>query len=181
MRFPNRSTSIGQMINTYLAGQRQAEDHVIHLLFSANRWESAAEIERLIAEGTTVVLDRYYYSGIVYSTAKRVEGMDLDWCRHPEVGLQRPDVCVFLDVSAEVAEQRGGFGAERYEKAEMQGRVRELFGELRAKGREDGEDVVVVDAGRTVEEVQAEIWRVVEGTVKKVAAEGRGLRKVEAW
>ncbi|KAK0945084.1 Thymidylate kinase [Friedmanniomyces endolithicus] len=181
MRFPNRSTPIGQMINSYLAGQTQAEDHVIHLLFSANRWESAAEIERLIEAGTTVVLDRYYYSGIVYSAAKLVDGMGLEWCRQPEVGLPRPDVCVFLDVDTEVAKQRGGFGEERYEKAEMQVRVRGLFGELRAKGGHEGDDIVVVDAGMEVKDVQESIWRIVDGVVKKVAVEEMTLRKVDPW
>ncbi|KAK1071508.1 Thymidylate kinase [Friedmanniomyces endolithicus] len=181
MRFPNRTTPIGLMINSYLAGQTQAEDHVIHLLFSANRWESAAEIERLIAAGTTVVVDRYYYSGIVYSAAKRVDGMDLKWCRQPEVGLPRPDVCVFLDVDTEVARRRGGFGEERYENAEMQRRVRELFAELQARGRHEGDDIVEVDAGMEVEEVQNRIWRVVDGVVNKMAAEEMTLRKVDPW
>lgn len=38
---PDRSTSIGQMIDSYLKNDSQQEDHVIHLLFSANRWEAA--------------------------------------------------------------------------------------------------------------------------------------------
>jgi dTMP kinase len=29
------------MISNYLTGQSEQEDHVIHLLFSANRWELA--------------------------------------------------------------------------------------------------------------------------------------------
>jgi hypothetical protein len=37
----DRSTPIGKMINSYLSGATDAEDHVIHLLFSANRWEAA--------------------------------------------------------------------------------------------------------------------------------------------
>jgi len=37
----DRSTPIGQMINNYLTGESEQEDHVIHLLFSANRWELA--------------------------------------------------------------------------------------------------------------------------------------------
>lgn len=41
MRFPDRTTPIGQMINAYLTGTSEQEDHVIHLLFSANRWEAA--------------------------------------------------------------------------------------------------------------------------------------------
>jgi Thymidylate kinase len=37
----DRSTPIGMMINDYLRGESDQEDHVIHLLFSANRWEAA--------------------------------------------------------------------------------------------------------------------------------------------
>jgi dTMP kinase len=37
----DRTTPIGQMINSYLSGKSEQEDHVIHLLFSANRWEVA--------------------------------------------------------------------------------------------------------------------------------------------
>jgi dTMP kinase len=37
----DRTTPIGQMINSYLSSQSETEDHVIHLLFSANRWEAA--------------------------------------------------------------------------------------------------------------------------------------------
>jgi dTMP kinase len=40
LRFPDRTTPIGQMIDAYLKGGSEVEDHVIHLLFSANRWEA---------------------------------------------------------------------------------------------------------------------------------------------
>ena len=36
----DRSTPIGQMIDSYLKSDVTMEDHVIHLLFSANRWEA---------------------------------------------------------------------------------------------------------------------------------------------
>lgn len=36
----DRSTPIGQMIDSYLKSDVEMEDHVIHLLFSANRWEA---------------------------------------------------------------------------------------------------------------------------------------------
>lgn len=38
-RFPDRNTSVGQMISSYLANKSQLDDRTIHLLFSANRWE----------------------------------------------------------------------------------------------------------------------------------------------
>jgi dTMP kinase len=37
----DRSTSIGKMIDAYLSSKTDLEDHAIHLLFSANRWECA--------------------------------------------------------------------------------------------------------------------------------------------
>lgn len=177
LRFPNRSTPIGQMINSYLTNQTSQEDHVIHLLFSANRWEAAAEITSLVEAGTTVLVDRYYYSGCVYSAAKRNPNMDLLWCRHPEVGLPRPDLCVFLDLDAEEVAKRGGFGGERYEREELQGRVRELFAEMQGHG-EEGEDVVLVDAKGSVEEVEERVWGVVVGRLGKVRG---GLRRVGEW
>lgn len=38
-RFPDRNTGVGQMISSYLTNKSQLDDHAIHLLFSANRWE----------------------------------------------------------------------------------------------------------------------------------------------
>ncbi|KAF2789525.1 thymidylate kinase [Melanomma pulvis-pyrius CBS 109.77] len=176
-RFPDRTTPIGQMINSYLSGKSEQEDHVIHLLFSANRWEAAASIQADLAAGTTVVIDRYYYSGCVYSAAKNNPSLDLAWARHPEVGLPRPDLCLFLDISNTEAEKRGGYGEERYEKREMQDRVRNLFNDL-MEGP-DKDDFIRIDAGRSLEEVQKSIQIAVQETVEKVDREGSPLRFVQ--
>lgn len=66
--------------------------------------------------------------------------MSLEWCRQPDVGLPRPDLCIFLDISAEAAAKRGGFGTEKYEKKEMQDQVRILFETLMQKP--EGDDFV---------------------------------------
>ncbi len=39
-RYPNRTTNIGKLINNYLSKEIELEDHAVHLLFSANRWET---------------------------------------------------------------------------------------------------------------------------------------------
>ncbi|OAR02000.1 hypothetical protein LLEC1_05916, partial [Akanthomyces lecanii] len=70
MRFPDRTTQIGQMIDSYLKSAVRMDDHAIHLLFSANRWEAAEGINTLLESGTTIVCDRYAHSGMVYSAAK---------------------------------------------------------------------------------------------------------------
>ncbi|KAK0614555.1 thymidylate kinase-like protein [Immersiella caudata] len=208
MRFPDRTTPIGTMIDAYLKSQTTMDDHVIHLLFSANRWEAAATINSLLAEGVTVLCDRYYYSGIVYSAAKQNPTLDLAWARAPEVGLPRPDLVLFLDLSEEQAKKRGGWGGEVYEKGEMQRVVRELFwglsmgkigtevggeGEvalgspnpervtgLERRFRQEEEDLHVVDASPSVEEVAEHVWRVVKRRVDAVerGEVGATVRKV---
>ena len=40
-KFPDRTTPIGKMIDAYLRSESEIDDHAIHLLFSANRWELA--------------------------------------------------------------------------------------------------------------------------------------------
>jgi dTMP kinase len=55
IRFPNRSSVIGQMINNYLTSSSDMSDQTIHLLFSANRWEAASGIEEKLLAGTTLV------------------------------------------------------------------------------------------------------------------------------
>lgn len=163
------------MIDSYLQGSSEVEDHVIHLLFSANRWEAVSRIESAIAAETTVLIDRYYYSGIVYSAAKCNPSLSLQWARNPDVGLPRPDVCIFLNVSAEIAMQRGGYGGERYETQEMQDRVRKLFFQLR--GEPEGDGLVVVDGGRSPDSVEAEIADVVARVYGEVDIEARPLRR----
>lgn len=128
VKFPERSTTIGQMINAYLNSSATLSDEAIHLLFSANRWELAPYIQRKLQEGVWLVVDRYVYSGAAFSSAK---GLDLDWCMAPDRGLPEPDLVIFLDVSASVAEKRGGYGAERYERQEFQAVVKTQFQLLR--------------------------------------------------
>jgi thymidylate kinase len=36
----DRTTMIGKMIDAYLQNTENLDDHAVHLLFSANRWEA---------------------------------------------------------------------------------------------------------------------------------------------
>ncbi|CAK5274702.1 unnamed protein product [Mycena citricolor] len=161
LKFPDRTTAIGQMIDAYLRSHTELDDRAIHLLFSANRWELVSMIKNLVSQGTTVICDRYAFSGVAFSAAK---GLPLAWCRAPDVSLPAPDLTVFLDISPEDARKRGGYGEERYEKEEMQRKVREIFAEI---GREFSEGRwVVLDAGRERDLVTQDIWQ----TVHKLAS-----------
>ncbi|GAO48231.1 deoxythymidylate kinase-like protein [Saitoella complicata NRRL Y-17804] len=171
-KFPDRTTPIGTMIDAYLRSTSDLDDHAVHLLFSANRWEASSAIKAELEAGVTVVVDRYIYSGIAFSRAK---GLDGAWCRAPDVGLPRPDVAIFLDISEEAAAERGGYGEERYEKKEMQRKVRQDFLELRDDERDAG-DWAVVDAGQSVEEVEENIWKAAQKGIER--ARTKDLRTV---
>ncbi|KAJ5191552.1 Thymidylate kinase [Penicillium cinerascens] len=164
IRFPDRTTPIGKLIDSYLRGAVNQDDHSIHLLFSANRWEIAKSIEEDINSGITVIVDRYSYSGAVYSAAKANPTLSLEWAWQPELGLPRPDICLFLSISAEEAAKRGGYGAERYENEAMQTRVRELFRTLFERQK----DVCIVNAGKSLVEVSRDIQSAVSECVARL-------------
>ncbi|CAO3611274.1 unnamed protein product [Cunninghamella blakesleeana] len=147
-KFPDRTTQTGKMIDGYLKQSIQMDDHAIHLLFSANRWETMQSIKELLEKGVTIIADRYAFSGVAFSSAK---GLDFNWCKQPDVGLLVPDLVMFLDLSMEEAEKRGGFGEERYEKRELQLRVRDEFNQLM------DDSWKIIDASKSVEEVHQDM------------------------
>uniref|UniRef100_A0A4W5LIV3 dTMP kinase n=1 Tax=Hucho hucho TaxID=62062 RepID=A0A4W5LIV3_9TELE len=69
MRFPERSTKIGQLINSYLENKSNLEDHTVHLLFSANRWELVPLMKEKLEQGISLVVDRYAFSGVAFTSA----------------------------------------------------------------------------------------------------------------
>jgi dTMP kinase len=153
------------------------DDHAVHLLFSANRWEAASQIEKDIANGITVIIDRYSYSGAVYSAAKNKADLSLHWAWQPEIGLPRPDVWFFLNLSQEEAEKRGGYGLERYETRNLQLRVGQLYMSL--VGIEGNEEMRVIDAGRSAEDVAQDIVAGAMLTIDNIGSKGP-LRRLGA-
>jgi thymidylate kinase len=51
-------------------------------------------MEKKLKEGTTLVVDRYSFSGVAFTSAKEKEGIDLDWCK----------VCGCLSLGVRVSE-----------------------------------------------------------------------------
>ena len=171
-RYPDRTTGMGKMINAYLQSKTEMDDGAIHLLFSANRWEKRAAMEEKLSSGVTLVVDRYSYSGVAFTAAKGVPGLDLEWCKAPERGLLRPDAVLYLNMPIEAAQKRGGFGEERYETSDLQKAVRANFEQL----TEDW--WTIVDATGTVEEVAEECERVAKDAVDRCKT---GLEFTRLW
>mmetsp|Transcript_12009 Transcript_12009/g.13774 ORF Transcript_12009/g.13774 Transcript_12009/m.13774 type:complete len:81 (-) Transcript_12009:109-351(-) len=68
----------------------------------------------------------------------------------------------------EEAEKRGGYGNERYEKQDMQRRVRQKFEELKIadEGRIPWH---IIDAAKSVEDVTSDITVILDKIVEEVA------------
>ncbi|KAH3806789.1 hypothetical protein DPMN_135115 [Dreissena polymorpha] len=147
------------MINDYLACKQDVDDHAVHLLFSANRWERVSMMLKLLEQGTSLIVDRYAYSGVCYTAAKR--GFDMSWCKQPDIGLPRPDTIVYLTLSSEAAAKRGNYGEERYEQTDFQKKVADNFAAL----TEDSWKVI--DADKSIENLQAELLDICKETIKR--------------
>lgn len=156
-KFPQRETEIGKLINTYLTDKDfKLSDEAAHLLFSANRWELVDQIIDDLNNGYLIILDRYVYSGVAYSSAK---GLDFNWCLNPDKGLPKPDLAIFLKFkNSGNNSDRDGFGDERYEVVEFQEKVKIMF-ENFANNKEW--KPLFVD-GLNIEQVETKIWEVVE-------------------
>lgn len=150
-RFPDRNTAIGRMISSYLMNNTQLDDQAIHLLFSANRWEKRLLMENKLKNGTTLVVDRYSYSGVSFSAAK---GLDINWCKAPERGLIAPDLVIYMDISPEEAARRGSYGVERYEQLDFQKNVARCYQILRDATWE------VIDASLSLELIENQIQEI---------------------
>ena len=77
--------------------------------------------------------------------------MILQWCKAPDVGLPAPDIVFYMRVSPEAAARRGGYGEERYEKAEFQRTVSANFDKLQ------GGNWVVIDADQPIEQIHQQV------------------------
>ncbi|XP_062252402.1 thymidylate kinase [Platichthys flesus] len=152
MRFPDRSTTIGQLISAYLQKKSDLEDHTVHLLFSANRWEMVPLIKKKLEQGITLVVDRYAFSGVAFTGAK--PGFCLDWCMKPDVGLPKPDLVMFLQLSPVEAALRGQYGEERYETSSFQRAVQQKFEHLM---KDPSINWQVIDASKSVDQVHKDI------------------------
>ncbi|SCV00177.1 LAMI_0G03362g1_1 [Lachancea mirantina] len=172
LKFPDRTTPVGQLIDDYLKNRHNPlPDQAIHLLFSANRWEAARRIESALFAGKHVILDRYVYSGAAYSCAKNVPGMDMKWCLDPERGLIKPDFTIFFMNNGHESEQRAGFGDERYETVQFQDRVKHTFLELfetweNASYRENNMRFLNV-ANKSITEVALEVKQIAEKCIRQ--------------
>ena len=79
------------------------------------------------------------------------------------MGLPAPDLVVYLDLSADTAEQREQFGTERYEVAQFQEQVKEQFSQMVES------NWMVLNAAQSIDSLHRNILRLAQSTITEKA------------
>lgn len=161
---PTQSVT-GGLLRDALGGLVQRDAYELSALFLLDRIFHNVNphngIRTYLDKGVDVICDRYYYSSFAY------QGMDaeLQWVMDmnlhcPEI--QKPDVCVFLDIAPETGEERmcrSRSDREIYEQTDTQRKIRSRFYEV-FELLKDRENIQIVDASRSIAEISADIIKI---------------------
>lgn len=148
-RYPDRKSSIGQIIDSHLRGEIELDRRALAMLFSADRWKDWQEIEDHLRSGRCVIVDRYVDSAVAYG---RANGLTREFCRTLDAGLHVPDTVVYLVADPSSLQGREAYGTEVTENSRVQNEVVEFFEE------EMDARWVRIDASGSIEEVSRRIF-----------------------
>ena len=148
--FPDYGTSIGEELARALQGERDYGADVMQLLYVANRYERAPDLQRWLDGGLILVSDRYTASSIAYGEA---QGLDAAWLTDMQKFLPPATLTILLDIAPETAVKRKSVDRDRYERdLAMQGRVRESYHRQAA-----AQGWVVLDGERSKDAIAADV------------------------
>ncbi len=162
-------TTIGEALRELLLRQPMAHDSEALLMFAARREHLLQVIEPALARGDTVLCDRFTdatwaYQGGGHGVSKTLIA-DLE--RHVHAGCN-PDLTLLFDVPAAVSRQRldrmraEGRALDKFEQeaANFFDRVRDAY---LARAAAEPSRFRVIDAGRPLAEVRADLAHIVSG------------------
>ncbi len=149
---------IGRIIKRELRGELKLSVAAEALQFAADRVQHIAELIRPeLKAGKIVITERYFYSSLAYQSAR---GLSMSWVENINRAAIKPNLAILIDLPAEAALRRIK-RSRKLDKFEMdlqlQRRVRANYLRIaRLKG------LKVVDGVRPVDEVQADIRKIVD-------------------
>lgn len=161
----------GAYLRRILENSLEKDINLQAALFLADRIEHNTHpehgIKKYLDDGYTVICDRYYYSSLAYqgknpnSNYEWVLNLNLD-CKM----IEKPDLCIFLDVNPETCKNRIDVNRDRvelYEKSAVQmNSIRtgfiEVFDHLK---NEYNHNIVIIDANNNINNVSKEIVKYV--------------------
>jgi dTMP kinase len=161
--FEPTDSPIGSVIRNIFKSRIEADNRVIAGLFVADRLDHLLNktdgILKKLAEGYTVITDRYYFSSYAYQGAH----MSLDWvieANSLSADLLRPDINIYIDISPEISMKRisnGRSSMEIYENIENLRKVKDTY-TLAFDKLKSVENIFITDGNRTPEAIAADIW-----------------------
>ncbi|KAI4483323.1 hypothetical protein M0804_008378 [Polistes exclamans] len=157
--FPDRTTEIGELLDKYLRKEIEFPSEAAHLLFSANRWECKQNILKTLMEGTTLVLDRYAFSGAAYTSA--ATGKSLAWCQEADRGLPSPDLVTCFKTNDRI-QNLSTWDGERYDNMAFQEKVSYNFDRLN-----DG-TWKIINSKQDIYTIHKELLRIALDTIQHV-------------
>jgi len=152
LHFPVYDSVTGKVLREIMQGEE------IHpLLFQALMTLNRLEALPLLRKPGTLVLNRYWQSGVAYGAA---DGLDPEGLEALHSVLPVPDLCMLIDVPAEVSMLRRSSRDDAYETAERVTLARQHYLDLWARHRADP-GWYVVDGTQSVEDVHQQIVELV--------------------
>jgi dTMP kinase len=161
MSFPDYHTPIGKEIRLFLSGKRDYPLELQHILFAANRWEKAEEINSLLSSGEIIMIDRYTSSNLAYGKAK---GLDVRWLAGLEKGLPEADLVLVLDAPpGSLRSRRPSTSKDVNERSsQIQAQAQKAYRELsKTQGWK------LINAVGSIEDVQEEVLNALRDGLKR--------------
>ena len=130
--------------------ERSFDPETEALLFAADRIEHGKVIKKALEKGKIVISDRYKHSSFAYQGAA---GVDVKWMQSLNKHAMVPDLVILLDIDPDKSLERVSDREKTvFEKNEYLKKVRAEY--LRYA---EMEELVVVDALQSIEEVHEDI------------------------
>jgi dTMP kinase len=156
MNFPNYSTFSGIEIHRHLKGQTVYNPHALHVLFTLNRYEEKPVIERLLDEGSIIVMNRYYQSNIIYGLADGITRHE--WLESLDGQMPQANLIIILDISVEESMSRNSDPDVNEQDRDYLRKVRSYFIKYA-----DAYGWKIVDANnKSKEEIHMEVIKIAE-------------------
>ena len=160
-----RQILTGRVVVPGISGNRPSSWTTMALLFGADRMDHLeATVHPNLMDGVTVLSDRYDYSSVAYqSVTGGGEPETVQWIREINRHARRPDLTIVLDVDPATSAKRRAArasGVEIFDDQELQTQLAAFYREIDAHF--PGDNIVHVDASRTIEEVAADVLHAVE-------------------